>query len=650
MRDYAGIHFALLPGSNHPDFGPRVRNMLGTIDYYLRDISRGMGRIENGEVPSGSGTSLSGVTDHGLLTGLADDDHTQYLLIAGRSGGQTAYGGTGSGDDLTLLSTSNATKGSIFLGTTSVYDETNSLLGIATLSPAARVHAVAKIGAGSTLAPSGDVSAGTAGPYTTGGTPIGGTHAAAVASNNDDISFVATNTVPGNGTAPDDYSLTGTITPGLPWIVTFRVAALSGTLAAGAQFDTSIVDSAGNRFAATGTSLVGLGTTWTTYTVSINGAGTPTGTGTANTLRISMGSGSNANQYVCLTYVVVDLDVAGTYAEAMVAQAVTGSSNQNVFSVRGATYSDLLFRVLDSGYAYGKWLDLRQGSTSNPALTIGYSGSPAAGDYQFKIVNGSGAAMAYYDAGAGDIFAATNMLALASFQVADAADPANSVAQISFTGSGSVRAITIPDVDGTIVLTNGTQTLQAKTLNVSSVLTASTASSGCNFADTTTSTKKLRMVLSGAVGNNSFTLSNTAARNYGFGNLSGNVVVVGDDPPAVAAGALGKVDLTGQTAAIGSTNLSSTPPAGFYEVQVVAICTTASGSGAPTLDVTLAWTDALGATTEKTINALSLSATGRAHGATRMAVASGNIAYSTTINAASGSPQYAVYIRVVALG
>ena len=48
---------------------------------------------------------VSPATDHGSLTGLGDDDHTQYTLLAGRSGGQTIIGGTGSGDDLTLQST-----------------------------------------------------------------------------------------------------------------------------------------------------------------------------------------------------------------------------------------------------------------------------------------------------------------------------------------------------------------------------------------------------------------------------------------------------------------------------------------------------------------------------------------------------------------
>ncbi len=54
-------------------------------------------------------------TDHGAFTGLGDDDHTQYLLLAGRATGQTAIGGTGAGEDLTLTSTAHATKGNIIV-------------------------------------------------------------------------------------------------------------------------------------------------------------------------------------------------------------------------------------------------------------------------------------------------------------------------------------------------------------------------------------------------------------------------------------------------------------------------------------------------------------------------------------------------------
>lgn len=55
--------------------------------------------------------SLGGVTDHGALTGLGDDDHSIYLLLAGRSGGQTMIGGIDASDVLLLAGTSHATKG-----------------------------------------------------------------------------------------------------------------------------------------------------------------------------------------------------------------------------------------------------------------------------------------------------------------------------------------------------------------------------------------------------------------------------------------------------------------------------------------------------------------------------------------------------------
>lgn len=51
--------------------------------------------------------------DHGSeLAGLTDDDHTQYALLAGRSGGQTLIGGTAAADDLTLRATAGVGAGS----------------------------------------------------------------------------------------------------------------------------------------------------------------------------------------------------------------------------------------------------------------------------------------------------------------------------------------------------------------------------------------------------------------------------------------------------------------------------------------------------------------------------------------------------------
>lgn len=55
-------------------------------------------------------------------------------LSTGISGGQSVIGGTGASENLTLSSTSNATKGKMLFGT-STYDEVNNRLGIGTASP-----------------------------------------------------------------------------------------------------------------------------------------------------------------------------------------------------------------------------------------------------------------------------------------------------------------------------------------------------------------------------------------------------------------------------------------------------------------------------------------------------------------------------------
>lgn len=95
-------------------------------------------KVTNGTLTDdGGGTvtiSTGGVTDHGGLTGLSDDDHTQYALLAGRATGQTVIGGTASGETLTLQSTAHATKGKLLFGT-SAYDEVNNRLGVGTASP-----------------------------------------------------------------------------------------------------------------------------------------------------------------------------------------------------------------------------------------------------------------------------------------------------------------------------------------------------------------------------------------------------------------------------------------------------------------------------------------------------------------------------------
>lgn len=76
-----------------------------------------------------------GTRAHSSLTGLAiGDPHTQYPLLAGRTGGQTLIGGTEAGETLYLSSTADATKGKVLFGTPSLavggVDQVNSRLFI----------------------------------------------------------------------------------------------------------------------------------------------------------------------------------------------------------------------------------------------------------------------------------------------------------------------------------------------------------------------------------------------------------------------------------------------------------------------------------------------------------------------------------------
>ena len=65
--------------------------------------------------------------DHGNLTGLGDDDHTQYALLAGRVGGQILSGSNTTGQDLTLrANTANLTTGSVNIITTTESTDQNS--------------------------------------------------------------------------------------------------------------------------------------------------------------------------------------------------------------------------------------------------------------------------------------------------------------------------------------------------------------------------------------------------------------------------------------------------------------------------------------------------------------------------------------------
>jgi hypothetical protein len=108
-----------LSGKQRSHLVPKQQNLR------IIDSKRGAGGADSSSVSAIGGHTHDGryytqaeidallisAKEHGELSGLADDDHAQYALLAGRSGGQTLIGGTGSGDDLVLRSTAHATKG-----------------------------------------------------------------------------------------------------------------------------------------------------------------------------------------------------------------------------------------------------------------------------------------------------------------------------------------------------------------------------------------------------------------------------------------------------------------------------------------------------------------------------------------------------------
>jgi hypothetical protein len=106
-----------------------------------RSLAAGSSKISLSNADGVSGNPTIDVAqanlDHGSIGGLADDDHTQYALLAGRSGGQTLKGGTASADNLTLNTTSHATKGKVIVDAAAAVDGANKTLVVGATSASA---------------------------------------------------------------------------------------------------------------------------------------------------------------------------------------------------------------------------------------------------------------------------------------------------------------------------------------------------------------------------------------------------------------------------------------------------------------------------------------------------------------------------------
>lgn len=207
-----------------------------------------------------------------------------------------------------------------------------------------------------------------------------------------------------------------------------------------------------------------------------------------------------------------------------------------------------------------------------------------------------------------------------------------------------------PDEDGDVLLDYAIQTVGNKTLAITNLLQSNTVSSGVSFSDVNTASKQLRMILSPCTAgtNNALSFACTASRTYSFPNVTGQVVAVGNDPSPVAAGALGKEDLTAQAAAVAATNLTNGGLSGFYNVQYDLEVTTLQ-AGVGTVEMQVTYTDHIGATTQVGAAPLTLQALGRQRGCFQVWLNSGELGYQTNV-VTQALARYALHVRVIYLG
>lgn len=101
-----------ISSSDITDFNEAAQDAVGSI---LTDTAT-VDLVYDDGTPQITANVIPGGIDHNSLANLTvGDPHTQYFLLAGRSGGQVAVGGTGASENLELSSTSNGTKGAVLI-------------------------------------------------------------------------------------------------------------------------------------------------------------------------------------------------------------------------------------------------------------------------------------------------------------------------------------------------------------------------------------------------------------------------------------------------------------------------------------------------------------------------------------------------------
>lgn len=128
-------------------FSPITLNLSQLVgDVQLTGVAQGNILIRGASKWNNLATGTAG---YGLVSGGAGANPSwqPVVLANGVAGGQTIIGGTAAGDNLTLLSTSNVTKGQVRFGTTAAWDETTDSFNVGSLTALSNVRLYVNTGA-----------------------------------------------------------------------------------------------------------------------------------------------------------------------------------------------------------------------------------------------------------------------------------------------------------------------------------------------------------------------------------------------------------------------------------------------------------------------------------------------------------------------
>lgn len=667
------------------DADGRVVNIIKHINDYLSQISAAFGKIQRGQQPvSGNIDIPGGVTDHGALTGLVpvgtdeNDDHTQYLNIRGRTGGQTVFGDpklTNAGIDVGLIFRS-------FNG-----DPTSVASGPAQLSLLDGNGKISCPGSFSIVTSSTDtkglvfnsgganfVNAALTGTLTI--TPTGSTEKfllletatvdATYGANKDDVIFRRlTARVTGNFVLFESSNSIGGARVTLSSIRKSD-GAWVGPIVGGS---TSTIDSLfkivddidPTKILMFQLSGITTGTTRTLTIPNLDGTILVAAAGATNTIDAANGSSifsftTNLNTLTGAatgSVTLMNVAVSGIAAYSSGTPVIRGlvfnpswsaSANYTPTAIIGVYTDPSMGTTVGTITAWYNALFRNRRSASNGPVVndiVGVGSSPS-NMTNTNVIAGTPTAIPTMRA----FLALRSTLASAvTYGGGTVIDAVAYDVDSTFAAAGAFQnwsGLRIPSISGpgTIWGLNITGTMDNRVAGKLSLGMATAPAHWLDIAAGTATVAQMRTALSTLL-----TVPVAGAWEYdgAFGYLTH-----ADAVRTKIVTQRGQIDLTGQVAAIGATAIYTPPAAGYYVVHYT-IADTAADIAAGTIQFQVNYTDDIGATNQVG-GALAMTAVGRDRGSFQVYSASGAITYQTNLVGIIGTAAYALRVRITALG